>query len=51
MAAPRNSGSSVARACRVLGMLLALSLAGGAAANIFVADRREYRPADQPLLR
>ena len=51
MAAPRNSGSSVARACRVLGLLLALSLAGGAAANIFVADRREYRPADQPLLR
>ncbi len=51
MAVPRNSGSSVARACRVLGMLLALSLAGGAAANIFVADRREYRPADQPLLR
>ena len=51
MAAPRNSGSSVPRACRVLGLLLALSLAGGAAANIFVADRREYRPADQPLLR
>ncbi len=51
MAARRNPGSSVARACRVLGVLLALSLAGGAAANIFVADRREYRPADQPLLR
>ncbi len=51
MAARRNPGSSVARACRVLGLLLALSLAGAAAANIFVADRREYRPADQPLLR
>ena len=51
MAALRNPGSSVARACRVLGLLLALSLAGGAAANIFVADRREYRPADQSLLR
>ena len=51
MAVRRNSGSSVARACRVLGLLLALSLAGGAAANIFVADRREYRPADQSLLR
>lgn len=51
MAVRRNSGSSAARACRALGLLLALSLAGGAAANIFVADRREYRPADQPLLR
>lgn len=51
MAARRSPGSSVARACRVLGLLLALSLAGGAAANIFVADHREYRPADQPLLR
>ena len=51
MAARRNPGSSVARACRVLGLLLALSLAGGALANIFVADRREYRSADQPLLR
>lgn len=51
MAVPRNPGSSVARACRVLGLLLALSLAGDAAANVFVADRREYRPADQALLR
>lgn len=51
MAAWRNPGSSVARACRALALLLALSLASAAAANIFVADRREYRPADQPLLR
>ena len=29
----------------------ALGFTGDAAANVFVADRREYRPADQPLLR
>jgi hypothetical protein len=51
MAARRTSGSSFARACGALGLALALMLPGAASANIFVADRREYRPADQPLLR
>ena len=35
----------------VLALLCALIFASAAAANVFVADRREYRPADQPLLR
>ena len=48
MAARRNPGSSVVRAWRVLGLLLALSLAGAAAANIFVADRRDHR-AEAPV--
>jgi hypothetical protein len=46
---------SAARRGRALGLLIALFcgqlFAADAAANVFVADRREYRPADQPLLR
>ena len=51
MAARRSPRSSLARAGRALALLCALGFAAGATANIFVADRREYRPADQPLLR
>ena len=46
---------AAARPGRALGLLIALFcvqfFAADAAANVFVADRREYRPADQPLLR
>ena len=51
MAVRCRPGPSPAKACRALCLLLALTLPGAVTANIFVADRREYRPADQPLLR
>ena len=51
MAARRSPRPPVARAGRALALLCALSFAAGAGANVFVTDRREYRRADQPLLR
>ncbi|ENO75824.1 hypothetical protein B447_19064 [Thauera sp. 27] len=55
MSARPGSDCAPVYAWRVLGLpvvLLCMMLfAGAAAANVFVADRRAYRPADQPLLR
>lgn len=55
MGARSGSDPAARPAWRAPGLLIALLCAqlfgGDAAANVFVADRREYRPADQPLLR